>query len=193
MSTNTSSFEFINNSYNLRLREHQYKISVKRNQIVKFIIRSTFFSQCVVLLNLGTGQASRRSDCCYIHQHVQKQTGLLQRVGQLKVLSSTENQTATDQATLPVTPQSSKTRTVSNVYWRLMCHALAWCVSLLVMNHLQKAKKATPRAVYKIRQCIHQAINIETQVLLKAQLNFGMVCLLNNSAVSTHSQTLPFT
>ena len=55
------------------------------------------------------------------------------------------------------------------------------------MDHLQKAKKATQRAAYKIRQRLHQVMNIETDALLKA-LNFGMVCLLKK--VNAHTQRL---
>jgi len=55
------------------------------------------------------------------------------------------------------------------------------------MDYLQKAKEAKPRATYKIRQRLHQAMNIEMVVLLKT-LNFGMVCLLRK--LSLHSQRL---
>ena len=53
------------------------------------------------------------------------------------------------------------------------------------IDRLQKVKKAKPRAADKIRQRLHQAMNIETKALLKA-LNFGTLYLLKK--LSAHSQ-----
>ena len=48
------------------------------------------------------------------------------------------------------------------------------------MDRLQKAKKAIPRAAYKIRQRLHQALKIEMNTLIKV-LNFGRVYLLKKT------------
>jgi len=72
-----------------------------------------------------------------------------------------------------------------------VCNFLKWFyLRLPIWRHIvdmDRLQKATLRAAYKIRQRLHQTMNIAMEALLKV-LNFVTVCLIKK--LSTHSQYL---